>query len=219
MENAAKPAVEDLVVRVWGMNAKGKPFSQSAYARNLTLDGAMLSGVDDALTPGDTIGVQHQDKKARFTVVTTRNAGLPDKTQVELRLVKGQECPWAAQIPSKPVTRGILTPRINSKRRFERLPVPFPIEIRDHRSGTGMQTNASDISGRGCYVESQAPLSLGTPLTIIFWIDSDKIITPAVVRTCDPGVGMGIEFIGLSPQDQGRVQQAVERAFTSSRGF
>ena len=82
-----------------------------------------------------------------------------------------------------------------------------------------MQTNASDISGRGCYVESQAPLSLGTPLTIIFWIDSDKIITPAVVRTCDPGVGMGIEFIGLSPQDQGRVQQAVERAFTSSRGF
>ena len=52
MENAAKPAVEDLVVRVWGMNAKGKPFSQSAYARNLTLDGALLSGVDDALAPG-----------------------------------------------------------------------------------------------------------------------------------------------------------------------
>ena len=76
MENAAKPAVEDLVVRVWGMNAKGKPFSQNAYARNLTLDGAMLSGVDDALTPGDTIGVQHQDKKARFTVVTTRERGI-----------------------------------------------------------------------------------------------------------------------------------------------
>jgi len=57
MENVAKPAVEDLVVRVWGMNAKGKAFSQNAYARNLALDGAMLSGVDGALTPGDTIGV------------------------------------------------------------------------------------------------------------------------------------------------------------------
>jgi len=41
-------------------------------------------------------------------------------------------------------------------------------------------------------VESQAPLPLGTPLTIIFWIDSEKIVTPALVRTCDPGVGMGI---------------------------
>jgi hypothetical protein len=118
-----------------------------------------------------------------------------------------------------PVTRGILTPKTSSKRRFERLRVPFPIEIRDDRGGTAMQTNASDVSGRGCYVESQAPLSMGTPLTIIFWIDSEKIITPALVRTCDPGVGMGIEFIGLSPQNQGRVQQAVERAFATSRGF
>jgi hypothetical protein len=161
----------------------------------------------------------HQDKKARFKVVTMRDAGLPNKIQVEVRLVNGQECPWKAQISTKPVTRGILTPKTSSKRRFERLRVPFPIEIRDDRGGASMQTNASDISGRGCYVESQAPLPLGTPLTIIFWIESDKIITPAVVRTSDPGVGMGIEFIGLSPQNQGRVQQAVEKAFSGSRGF
>ena len=219
MEKAAKPAVEDLVVPVWGMSTKGKAFSQTTYARNLSPDGAVLSGIDDPLTPGDTIGIQHQDKKARFKVVTSRDAGLPHRIQVEVQLVTGQKCPWEAQIPPKPVTRGILTPRINSKRRFERFRVPFPIEIRDDRGGPAMQTNASDISGRGCYVESQAPLSLGTTVTIIFWIDSDKIITPAVVRTCDPGVGMGIEFIGLSPQDQGRVQQAVEKVFTTSRGF
>jgi hypothetical protein len=219
MENAAKPAIEDLVVRVWGMNANGKAFSQTAYARNLTHDGALLSGVDHPLTLGDTIGIQHQNKKARFKVMTTRNAGLPNKNQVQVRLVSGQQCPWTAQMPTTPVTRGILTPKTTSKRRFERLRVPFPIEIRDDRGGAAMQTNASDISGRGCYVESQAPLPLGTPLTIIFWIDSEKIITLAVVRTSDPGVGMGIEFIGLSPQNQGRVQQAVERAFATSRGF
>jgi hypothetical protein len=218
MENAAKPAVEDLVVRVWGMNANGKAFSQSAYARNLALDGAMLSGVDEALTVGDTIGVQHQDKKARFQVLTSRNAGLPNKNQAEVRLVSGQECPWAALVAATPVRSGS-SARLNSKRRFERLRVPFPIEIRNDRGGAAMQTNTSDISGRGCYIESHAPLPLGTPLTIIFWIESEKIITPAVVRTCDPGVGMGIEFIGLSPQNQGRVQQAVEKAFATSRGF
>jgi hypothetical protein len=56
-------------------------------------------------------------------------------------------------------------------------------------------------------------------VSIIFWIDSEKIITPAIVRTCDPGVGMGIEFIGLSPQAQKRVQQVVERVFAANRGF
>jgi hypothetical protein len=218
MENAAKPAVEDLLVRVWGMNANGKAFSQSAYARNLAHDGALLSGVDDALTPGDTIGIQHQDKKARFKVVTTHDAGLLHKIQVEVQLVSGQECPWAAQVPTKPV-RSNPSARLNSKRRFERLRVPFPIEIRNDRGGAAMQTSTSDISGRGCYIESQAPLPLGTPLTIIFWIESEKIITPALVRTSDPGVGMGIEFIGLSPQNQQRVQQAVERAFAAGRGL
>ena len=71
MEDEEKP-VEGLVVRVWGMNAKGKAFSQNAYARNLALDGALLSGLDDALTPGDSIGVQHQDKKARFNSAILR---------------------------------------------------------------------------------------------------------------------------------------------------
>jgi hypothetical protein len=165
MENAAKPAVEDLVVRIWGMNAKGKAFSQNAYARNLAVDGALLSGVDHPLTLGDTIGIQHQDKKARFKVVTMRDAGLPHKIQVEVRLISGQECPWKAQIPTKPVTRGILTPKTDSKLRFERLRVPFPIEIRDDRGGAAMQTNASDISGRGCYVaEASSKIKLSAIL-------------------------------------------------------
>lgn len=109
MEKAAKPAVEDLVVPVWGMSTKGKAFSQTTYARNLSPDGAVLSGIDDPLTPGDTVGVQHQDKKARFKVLNSQNAGLPNKNQVEVKLVSGQKCPWKAPMPTTPVTRGILT--------------------------------------------------------------------------------------------------------------
>jgi hypothetical protein len=93
------------------------------------------------------------------------------------------------------------------------------MEIRDDRGGAAMQTSASDVSGRGCYIESLVPLPLGTPLTITFWIDLDKIITPAAVRTSDPGVGMGIEFTGLSPENQERVQQAVEKALESGKNF
>jgi hypothetical protein len=217
MENAAKEGIEEVVVRVWGMNAIGKAFSQTAYARSLLLDGALLSGVDHALTPNDTIGVQYQDKKARCRVISTRDAGLPQKIQVEVRLVQGQECPWAKHVSSAP-TKRTLSSIPNSKRRYERLRLPFPMEIRDERGGgTAMQTSASDVSGRGCYIESLVPLPLGTSLTITFWLDQDKVVTPATIRTSDPGVGMGIEFTGLSPQNQERLQVTLEKLKDTSK--
>jgi hypothetical protein len=169
------------------------------------------------LTPADTIGVQYQDKKARCRVISFRDAGLPQKIQVEVRLVQGQECPWAQHVSTTPGKRTV--PNVpNSKRRFERLRLPFPMEIRDERGGgAAMQTSASDVSGRGCYVESLVPLPLGTSLIITFWLEADKIVTPASVRTSDPGVGMGIEFTGLSPQNQERLQQTLEKLKDSGK--
>jgi hypothetical protein len=217
METGTKESVEELVVRVWGMNALGKTFSQSAFARNLLLDGAFLSGLDHALTPSDTIGVQYNDKKARCRVISTRDAGLPQKIQVEVRLVQGQECPWPQHVSAAPAKRTL--PNVpNSKRRFERLRIPFPMEVRDDRGGgTAMQTSPSDVSGRGCYIESLVPLPLGTNLIVTFWLDMDKVVTPASVRTSDPGVGMGIEFNGLSPQNQDRLQQTLEKLKDTSK--
>jgi hypothetical protein len=78
-----------------------------------------------------------------------------------------------------------------------------------------MQTNATDIGGRGCYVETLLPLTQGTEVIIIFWMDSEKIKTPGIVRACDPGVGMGIEFTDLDNQVQERLQQLLEKMDTS----
>jgi hypothetical protein len=74
-----------------------------------------------------------------------------------------------------------------------------------------MRTSATDISGRGCYVETLIPLPFGTQLEITFWLDAEKITTPALVRASDPGVGMGIEFVGLSEEVQQRFQRVLEK--------
>jgi hypothetical protein len=76
---------------------------------------------------------------------------------------------------------------------------------------THMQTNATDIGGRGCYVETLLPLPLGTKVKITFWIDSEKIQTSGVVRASDGGVGMGIEFTQLDDHVQQRLQQYLEK--------
>jgi hypothetical protein len=74
-----------------------------------------------------------------------------------------------------------------------------------------MQCSATDIGGRGCYVESLSPLPIGSELIITFWIDSQKITTKGLVRASDPGVGMGIEFTVLEMHHQEKLQQYLEK--------
>ena len=65
----------DLPVRIWGMSAEGRPFSQSAHAHNISSEGALISGVEMELKVGDMIGVQCADRKTRCTVVWVMNTG------------------------------------------------------------------------------------------------------------------------------------------------
>ena len=73
-----------------------------------------------------------------------------------------------------------------------------------------MRTRSADISGRGCYIETMLPLPVGKVLSITLWLDAQRVNTSAVVRSCDGGVGMGIEFTGLDEATQDRLQQQVE---------
>ena len=64
----AKPPTEprvtvDLPVRIWGMSAEGRPFSQQARAQNISSEGALLTGVESELKVGDVIGVQCDEQE------------------------------------------------------------------------------------------------------------------------------------------------------------
>lgn len=73
-----------------------------------------------------------------------------------------------------------------------------------------MNTRSADISARGCYIETMMPLPVGKLLQITFWLDSERVRTPAIVRSCDGGVGMGIEFTGLDDETRLRLQRRLE---------
>lgn len=227
MSSRPEPRVQsDLHVRVWGMGADGRPFFQTAHARNISSRGALLSGVEHELTPGDVIGVQYNDKKCRCRVIWVIDAGQLQKMQVGVEMLDGQECPWAKEVVAGEATAAApasASPAAHNKRRFPRHKLAFSLELRDERTTSShMQTHATDISGRGCYVETIMPLALGTPLKIAFWIDSEKISTSGIVRASDPGVGMGIEFTGLPDADQQRLQQhldKIDEGFTSHLGL
>ncbi|MBV9574490.1 MAG: PilZ domain-containing protein [Acidobacteriales bacterium] len=202
-------AKADVLVRVWGMDAEGHPFFQNAYAGNINNEGALLSGIAHPLKPGDIIGVQYADRKARFRVVWVVDAGPVRKIEAGVQILQNQQNPWPEM--SQTATAAARLEGRN-KRRFVRHKVLFPLEISFKDANRAhMQTNATDIGGRGCYVESMLPLALGTEIIICFWIDSEKVKTTGIVRASDPGVGMGIEFTALDNQVQQRLQQFLEK--------
>ena len=215
MSDKPEPRLDvDLPVRVFGMGADGRPFLHNAQARNISHHGAKLFGLETQLKPGDVIGVQFGDKKARCKVIWVVDAGQAQKISVGVNLVEGQPCPWEKEMEqtqqaSEPAAR--IAPADEDKRKFPRRRVPFPIEIRDQDGvGSHMNTKSADISARGCYVETMLPLPVGKVLSITFWLDSERVSTPAVVRSCDGGVGMGIEFTGLDDKTRERLQQQIE---------
>jgi len=198
-----------ILVRVWGMDADGRPFFQNANATNLSSEGAMISGISHPLKSGEVIGVQHGEKKARFKVVWVIDGGVARQIEAGVQILPNQQIPWHQL--AKPQETTEVAPSKN-KRRYVRHKVLFPLEIgfEDSRR-THMQTNATDIGGRGCYVETLLPLQLGTKVKITFWMDSEKIQTSGVVRASDGGVGMGIEFTQLDNQVQDRLQKHLDK--------
>jgi PilZ domain len=204
----------DLPVRVFGVDDDDHAFSQMVHARNVSDHGAKLAGLEEHLKPGDIIGVHFGDKTARCNVIWVLNAGEKQKIDVGVKVVEGQPHPWQKELEAQratgtPVSR--IAPVPKDKRNFPRQRICFEIEI---RGGQGedppMRTRTADIAGSGCYIETMLPLEVGTVLMVTFLLNSERVRTTAIVRTCDSGFGMGIEFTGFDEATQKRLQRQVE---------
>src|ERR1035438_1752262 len=207
-ENETEPRLTvDLPVRIWGMSADGRPFSQYARAQNISSEGALISHVESELKVGDVIGLQCEEKKVRCTVIWLLNTGPVKKNQVGIKLVTDQDCPWKAYLPTDGSPAAVADA---NRRRYYRHKISLPLEIREERGTAPLRINATDVSGNGCYIESMMPLPLGTVLKVEFWLDSDHIKVSAIVRTCDPGVGNGIEFTGMPADTKVRMQTYLD---------
>ena len=197
----------DLPVRIWGMSVEGRPFSQHARAHNISSEGALISGVDNELKVGDVIGVQCDEKKTRCTVIWVMNTGPVKKNQVGVKLVADQQSPWKNYLPMDGAT---VTIAASNRRHWHRHKISLPLEIRAERINAPSRINATDVSGNGCYVENMLPFPLGTVLRLDFYLDSERVKITAVVRTCDPGVGNGIEFTGMPADTKAHMQSYLD---------
>lgn len=102
LERRYEPRVEvDIALQVWGINTREENYLQQARARDVSLRGALLSGIDADLRFGDLIGVVYAGKKARFRVVWVRPSGDDHTIQAAIHRVQDDECPWPDLLPQQ----------------------------------------------------------------------------------------------------------------------
>lgn len=98
--------VPELPLIVWGVDACGERFlKEAARARDVSLFGALLSGLDADLKPGDVIGILFGKNKARYRVVWIRYDGAGDKMLVALHRLESDACPWLDELAEGEATQ------------------------------------------------------------------------------------------------------------------
>ena len=92
-----------LPVTVSGTDADGNPFTQTAYASNVSRRGARLDGIGCLRGPGETIELEHKGRKAKFFVVWTGLPGTQEESQIGVRLLERNKSIWAVDVPKPQV--------------------------------------------------------------------------------------------------------------------
>lgn len=111
----------DLPLQVWGINTRGEHFVQDARAHAISFNGALLSGLDTEVKPGDAIGILYAGKKARYRVIWARYADDSRKIQAVVHCVDREQCPWPELVPGSTIERPSIQPAS-----MERAPIESP---------------------------------------------------------------------------------------------
>jgi c-di-GMP-binding flagellar brake protein YcgR len=96
------------------------------------------------------------------------------------------------------------------RRAYPRTKVCVQTELCLADEDTPMREQTSDLSLGGCYVKTVVSIPVGTKLAVSLWLGDYKVTISAVVVTCHPQVGNGIQFLSMLPRDRDRVRSFLE---------
>ena len=99
MDRRREPRVTAaLPVRVWGIDAYDQAFSQIVSARNVSAEGALLTGVRHRMRMGEILEVQYGGRKAEFRVVWISESSDGLRAQVGIKSLPSENCIWDVKL-------------------------------------------------------------------------------------------------------------------------
>ena len=200
-------------VRVWGMDAGGKPFSRTAQVLSVSGSGATLAGFEPPPRVGDVIGVQYGSEKARFRVVWVGQAGTARHGHIELECVEEGRSIWGdlgTELQRKAqLEAAALGGSRMERRRHPRFRCDGGVQILTRESSYTVAARLADLSLGGCYAEIMSPYPVGTEVELEVQVAGRSLHASGVMRTSHPHFGNGIEFTSVAMASRMELEQVV----------
>jgi len=96
------------------------------------------------------------------------------------------------------------------RRAYPRTKVSVQTELHLASEDSPMREQTSDLSLGGCYIKTMVTIPVGTKLDVTLWLGEEKVMVGAIVVTCYPQIGNGIQFLAMPPADRNRVRSFLE---------
>jgi hypothetical protein len=88
----------------------------------------------------------------------------------------------------------------DERRAFPRYSLSADAEIVESKSRAKMSARVTDLSRQGCYAEMMSPFPLGAQVKMRIMKNKTPFLAQAIVAYSAGGMGMGLRFMGLEPE-------------------
>ena len=198
-------------VRLWGIDANGKPFNEEVETTDVSLLGAKLGGLRSQLKTGEIVGMQSPTGKARFRVTSVGDAASGEAGTASVACVEPGKCIWEPTLFDAPPEPAPLLEPIGSRRKSVRYICQGSAEVTSKDVAAAQWCKLADISYSGCYLETPAPLPPGIEVYLTLSIGEMVIHCEGTVRTSHTTVGMGIKFDDMQDNDAELLGKLISR--------
>ncbi len=96
-------------------------------------------------------------------------------------------------------------------RRYRRIELPQGMLVAWHGGGQKGVSRIRTLGLGGIFISTLHPPPVGTLLKLIFDVPGGEVRARAVVRSIQPGKGMGLQFTAMAYEDRARLNQLLKR--------
>ncbi len=96
-------------------------------------------------------------------------------------------------------------------RRNPRVEISKGLWVAWRPDGAPVVSRVRDLSAGGVFVSTNAPLPKGSPIQLLFSLPEGEMRIEGIVRYCNAGKGMGVEFTQMGVADRARLQELLRR--------
>ena len=108
--------------------------------------------------------------------------------------------------------------RHGERRSRPRYKIAIMLDLEEPRTGVKTQTRTADMSSRGCYIRTIVTFPVGTRVNTTFTVDSTPLELAAIIRTSEPGVGMGMEFTAINEEQEQLLESFLKLSTVRTSG-